>query len=90
MVFKKKKRTKWGTFYRSEYEFEAMRWCVNNNIKIGPLATTPGEGPTTFWIEIFVDNKKSRDPSKYDAEIVWQQIYKYYIYYYEKYRDRLS
>ena len=42
MVFKKKKRTKWGTFYRSEYEFEAMRWCVNNNIKIGPLATTPG------------------------------------------------
>ena len=87
---KKVKKTNWGDYYRSEYEFEAMRWCVNNGIRIGLLAVQPGEGPTHFYVEIMMGDRKSMDPSKYLAEDARKQVYKYYIYYYEKYRNPIS
>lgn len=87
---KKGKKTNWGNFYRSEYQNEAMRWCINNGIAIGPLAAEPGDGPSHFWIEIVMGKKRSRSPHKYLAKDVWNQIYNYYIYYYEKHRDTVS
>jgi len=87
---KKSKKTNWGDWYRSEEEFEAMRWCLKHSIKIGVLAAEPGEGPKHFYVEIQIGNKKSVDPSKYLAEDARKQVYKYYLYYYEKHRDPVS
>tara|TARA_R110002073_G_scaffold183616_1_gene341850 strand:+ start:239 stop:502 length:264 start_codon:yes stop_codon:yes gene_type:complete len=80
----KKKPTNWGKFFRTEQDFKAMRWCLKRGIKIGPLAAVPGYGPQKFYIEIEVKGKRSRTPDIFHGTEVWQQIYKYYNYYYEK------
>jgi len=88
---KKAKTTNWGDFYRSEKEFEAMKWCINHGITIGPLAADKGStNPNNFYIDIKIQGKVNRSPQTFKAQEVWSQIYKYYLHYYEKYRDRLS
>jgi len=87
---KKSKKTNWGSYYRSEYEYQAMVWCLKNDIRIGLLAAETGEGPKRFFVEIEIGKKKSRDPSKYLAEDARKQVNKYYIYYYEKHRNAVS
>jgi|SaaInl6LU_22_DNA_1037377.scaffolds.fasta_scaffold101965_1 hypothetical protein len=84
---KKSKKTNWGSYYRSDYEYQAMVWCLKNDIRIGLLAAETGNGPKHFYVEIEIGKKKSRDPSKYLAEAARKQVYKYYIYYYEKHRN---
>lgn len=86
---KKVKKTNWGNFYRSEEEFEAMRWCIKNNIIISPLAATSGNGPQNFWIEISIKGNVNKSPNTFHAKEVYPQIYKYYKYYYEKHRNRI-
>ena len=34
----KAKKTDFGNYYRTPEEFEAMRWCLKNNIVVAPLA----------------------------------------------------
>lgn len=86
----KGKKTDWGDFYRSDKEFEAMRWCIKNNIIIGPLAADKAKpNPQNFHIEITIKGEKNRSPQTFKAKEVWPQIYKYYTHYYEKYRTRL-
>ena len=87
---KKGKKTNWGNYYRSNFEYEAMVWCLKNDIKIGLLAAETGDGPKYFYVEIEIGKKKSRDPSKYLAEDARKQVYKYYIYYYEKHRNPIQ
>jgi hypothetical protein len=87
---KRSKKTNWGSYYRSEYEYQAMVWCLKNDIRIGLLAAEPGDRPKRFFVEIEIGKKKSRDPSKYLAEEARKQIYKYYIYYYEKHRSTIQ
>jgi len=87
---KKVKTTDWGDFYRSDEEFEAMRWCLKRGIKIGPLAVEKAKtNPSNFWIDIEIQGNKHRSPETWDAKEVWPQIYKYYKYYYDKHRDKL-
>jgi hypothetical protein len=86
---KKARKTNWGNFYRSEEEFEAMRWCIKNNITISPLAATAGNAPQNFYIEINVKGNINKSPNTFHAKEVYQQIYKYYSYYYEKHRNRI-
>ena len=63
---------------------------VKNDIRISLLAAETGEAPKKFYVEIEIGKKKSRDPSKYLAEDARKQVYKYYIYYYEKHRNAVS
>jgi len=86
----KGKKTNWGSYYRSESEYKAMVWCLKNDIRISLLAAETGEAPKKFYVEIEIGKKKSRDPSKYLAEDTRKQVYKYYIYYYEKHRNAVS
>ena len=87
---KKAKVTDWGDFYRSEEEFEAMRWCLNHGIKIGLLAVEKGvTNPKNFWIDIEIKGNKHRSPETWGAKEVWPQIYKYYKYYYDKHRKSI-
>ena len=54
---KKSKKTNWGSYYRSEYEYQAMVWCLKNDIRIGLLAAEPGTGPKRFFVEIEIGKK---------------------------------
>jgi len=87
---KKARQTDWGDFYRSEEEFEAMRWCIKHGIKIGPFAVEKAKtNPQNFWIDIEIKGNKHRSPETWDAKEVWPQIYKYYKYYYDKHRKSI-
>ena len=86
---KKIKKTDWGDFYRSEDDFEAMRWCLKNKITIAPLAATAGNAPKDFWIEINIQGRVSRTPETFPSKEVYPQIYKYYKYYYDKHRKSI-
>ncbi len=87
---KSTKKTNWGSYYRSEEEHKAMAWCIKNNIAIGLLAAETGTAPKKFYVEIQIGKNRSRDPSKYLAEDARKQVYKYYLYYYEKHRNAIS
>lgn len=87
---KKEKKTDWGNFYRSDEEFEAMRWCIKNGICIGPLAVEKGKtNPANYYIEIIIKGEKHRSPESFPAKETWKQIYKYYKHYHDKYRGSI-
>ena len=71
----------YGEYQRSEQEFEAYRWCINNGIIIFPESKIGN----SWAIEIKINGKISRSPVEYKANELWQKVYEYYIYYYNKY-----
>ena len=71
-----------GDYLYSAKEFEAFKWCIDNGIYISPKAMS-----TVKWSIIIEINKKTNvSPDVYGKLEIWKQIYKYYIYYYEKYK----
>jgi hypothetical protein len=77
----KKNQCDMGTYVYKPQEYEAMRWCVANNIKISPKAHTL----SSWFIEINLNGKTTVSPDAYKKVEIWKQIFKYYKYYYEKY-----
>jgi len=77
----KKNQCDMGNYIYKPQEFEAMKWCVNNNIKISPRAFTL----SSWHIDIDLNGKVTRSPDVYKKVDIWKQIFKYYKYYYEKY-----
>jgi hypothetical protein len=62
-------------------ERKAMQWCINNKIKISPFAHSTYE----WYIDIEINGKKNRSPYLYVKVQIWQEIFKFYKYYYKKY-----
>jgi hypothetical protein len=71
-----------GNYIQSAKEQEAMMWCVRNNIFIAPFA----ESTTKWYLDITINGKKNRSPDVHTKTTLWNQMFKYYIYYYEKYK----
>jgi hypothetical protein len=70
-----------GDYRCNKKEFEAFRWCIENGIYISPKAMSMAK-----WSIVIEMNKKINvSPDVYGKIEIWKQIYKYYIYYYEKY-----
>jgi len=68
-------------------EMKIIGWCLNNNIAI--CSMPDWEGSDTKWfIDIKINNKRYRDPNKYEDETVLNKIYEYYKYYYDKYNKQ--
>lgn len=74
----------YGKYNRTEEEFEAYRWCINNGIIIWPETKLD----TEWRIEIRINGKTSKSPEKYKAVEVWKKMYEYYLYYYKKYGNK--
>ena len=71
----------YGKYERNEEEFKAYHWCINNGIIIFPECKL-----TPPWsIEIKIKNKVYKSPDQYHAIEVWEKMYEYYKYYYNKY-----
>jgi hypothetical protein len=75
----------YGKYERTEEEFEAYRWCINNGIIIWP-ETKLG---TEWKIEIRINGKTSKSPEAYPAVEVWKKMYEFYLYYYNKYENKV-
>ena len=78
-----KKKHEWdmGTYETTELDHKAIDWCIRNNIKIAPFAKQAG----AWYIDITINGKTTRSPHVYTKDIIWEKIYEYYRYYYEKY-----
>ena len=74
------KKISMGTYVASELELEAYRWCIINRIYIAPKAINE-----TRWSIVITNNGRTHeDPSHYIKGLIWEKIYEYYKYYYEK------
>ncbi len=71
----------YGQYQCTSEEFKAYHWCINNGIKIAPFAKEPG----AWYIDITINGKTNRSPHVYIKDMIWEKIYEYYRYYYEKY-----
>ena len=69
-----------GTYNPTIVETEAYIWCIRNKIYIAPKAINE-----TRWSIVITNNGVTHeDPSHYIKGLIWEKIYKYYKYYYEK------
>ena len=80
----RKKKVKQPTYLHNEEQFKAYHWCINNGIKISPFCK---ENHATWYIDIEINGKVNRSPKYYTERELWEVIFNYYKYYYEKYAN---
>jgi hypothetical protein len=78
----KSKGINMGEYLATPEEWEAYRWCIRNAIYIAPKALTEAR-----WT-ITITNKgiTNQDPESYTKVVIWETVFKYYKYYYDKYK----
>ena len=76
------KRINMGYHMATSEERKHMQWCINNGIKISPFAHSSNY---EWHIDIEINNKKNRSPYLYKKVQIWEEIFKFYKYYYNKY-----
>jgi|TARA_R100001480_G_scaffold81225_2_gene90299 hypothetical protein len=76
-----RKRIDMGYHMANTEERKAMQWCINNGIKISPYAHSTME----WHIDIEINGKTNRSPYLYKKVQIWEEIFKFYKYYYNKY-----
>ena len=60
---------------------KAWRWCIRNRIHISPICVN-----AKVWkLEIENNGKKSTDPTAYSKTEIWNKLYEYCRYYFNKY-----
>ena len=65
-------------------EFKAYHWCINNGIYISPFCE---ENFTSWHIDIEINKKINRSPQTFNPRELWEKIFEYYKYYYNKYEN---
>ncbi len=84
---KHKKKVGMGDYAPTTEEQEAYLWGVNNGVRVAPKAAQRGPSPTSWYVEIFANGRWRHNGEEFGPGEVWEQVYKYYKYYYEK-RDK--
>ena len=72
-------------YVATDKDNEAYNWCIKNGIKISPTAYSEG----AWWLDIENNGKINRSPKKFIKTIVWEKMYEYYNYYYDKYKKQI-
>jgi len=71
--------------YKATYQnYTQMVWCHKNAIYITPVEV--GFRKRRWYIEISIGGKVNKSPEEYAHTSIWNQIFKYRNYYYEKYK----
>ena len=73
-----------GKYDAKPEEIKARDWCWKNNIRISPWCVEYG---TAWKIDIIINNKSFKSPEAFGKGIIWQKMYEYYKYYYDKYEN---
>jgi hypothetical protein len=81
----KNKKTGMGNAPADSESLEAQRWCIRNNIYISPKAINEN----SWRIEIINRGNKNVDPSVYRRTEVWEKLFEYCKFYYNKYGKRV-
>ena len=79
---KKKGQIDMGQTGHSSLDWNAYRWCVKNNIAISPKAYST----TQWYIDIKNKDRTHTSPDTYGKTEIWNKIFEYCKYYYEKHR----
>ena len=66
-------------------EMKAVRWCLSKNIFISCIPNWKEKG-INWFIDIKINKNVHRDPNTYEDEEVFNKIYEYYKYYYDKHK----
>ena len=69
-----------GSYNYSKEEFTAYEWCIKNGIRISPMA----KDNISWWVEISIGKKTHRSPECFTKDIIWQKVFEFYTYYYNK------
>lgn len=69
-------------YYPGSDEYEYYRWCINNGIVVWPVPTLK----EAWYIRITINGKTNHSPQAYGDDI-WDKVYEYYKYYYDKYKN---
>ena len=70
-----------GEYLPTEEEFEAYHWGINNGVHIAPFA----KNEASWWIEISINGSTpKRSKETYGKNVIFQKIYEFYKYYYDK------
>jgi hypothetical protein len=80
---KKKGEIDMGNYSGNVKERLAYEWCMHNGIYISPFARTPIE----WYICIVINGKSNISPESYKKDDIWKNLYKFYVYYYDKYNN---
>lgn len=73
-----------GDYSPSQKDIEAQRWCLKNDIRIAPFA----HDNSHWWIDVMIGKKSKRSPNYFTKGLVWQKIFDYYKYYYDKHEEK--
>ena len=86
MVWQKKRTGRKATARTwTPEEMKAVSWCLSNNIFISCIPNWKEKG-INWFIDIKINKNVHRDPNTYEDEEVFNKIYKYYKYYYDKHK----
>jgi hypothetical protein len=75
-----------GNYTPNSKEQEAYTWCIRNHIYISPKA----KSTTEWYLTLTINSKESISPSSYKKIDIWKQLYKFYVYYYDKYANKID
>jgi hypothetical protein len=78
------KKSPWdmGEYMPSINDTKAYHWCIKNGIFISPTAKTEG----AWWLDIENQGNINRSPKTFTKTAIWEKMYEYYNYYYDKYK----
>ena len=81
------KKNPWdmGEYVATDKDNEAYEWCIKNGTEISPTAYSEG----AWWLDIENNGKTNRSPKKFLKTVVWEKMYEYYNYYYDKYKKQI-
>ena len=86
MVWQRKRTGKKATARTwTPEEMKAVGWCLSNNISISCIPNWKEKG-INWFIDIKINKNVHRDPNTYEDEEVFNKIYEYYKYYYDKHK----
>ena len=78
----KKGQVNMGTTTMYPKLWKAYRWCVRNNIAISPKA----KSTTAWYVDIKNKGKTHTSPETYGKTEIWEKIFEYCKFYYDKHR----
>jgi hypothetical protein len=67
--------------------YKAHMWCFKNNIFITPRET--GYKERKWFLEIQLGSKTFTSPESYGPGDIWEKMYEFYRYYYNKYEKKI-
>lgn len=77
-----KKQSNMGKYFPTETEMKAAIWCFQNGVRISPIKKSYTED--MWYLEILLNKKKHKSPEAYGSVVIWQKMYEFYLYYYNK------